>query len=107
MHVHMWILDKCEFGKEGSFCINAKLVKEELNHVYFKLSLPTVNPVNHARPNRFQLNLSLLRCMLFANYSHNFHPIVVKFGKQYFLTLVLQVSLDYGNFSENSRKNIM
>ena len=31
------------------------------------------------------LNLSLLSCMLFANYSHNFHPIVIKFGKHYFL----------------------
>ena len=33
------------------------------------------------------LNLSLLRCMLFANYSRNFHPIVMKFGKHYFLVL--------------------
>ena len=33
------------------------------------------------------LNLSLLRCMLFANFSRNFHPIVMKFGKHYFLLL--------------------
>ena len=34
---------------------------------------------------KITLNLSLLRCMLFADYSHNFHPIVMKFGKHYFL----------------------
>ena len=33
------------------------------------------------------LNLSFLRCMLFANHSHNFRPIVMKFGKHYFLVL--------------------
>ena len=33
------------------------------------------------------LNLSLLRCMLFANYSRNFYPIFMKFGKRYFLVL--------------------
>ena len=34
---------------------------------------------------KITLNLPLLRCMLFADYSHNFHPIVMKFGKHYFL----------------------
>ena len=33
------------------------------------------------------LNLSLLRCMLFANYSRNFYQINMKFGKHYFLVL--------------------
>ena len=33
------------------------------------------------------INLSRLRCILFANYSRNFHPIVMKFGKHYFLVL--------------------
>ena len=28
MHVHMLISHKCEFGKEGSFLISAKLAKE-------------------------------------------------------------------------------
>ena len=38
----MWISHKCEFGKqvkEGSFRINAKLVKEELNNI--------INQVKH------------------------------------------------------------
>ena len=35
---------------------------------------------------KITLNLPLLRCMLFADYSYNFHPpIVMKFGKHYFL----------------------
>ena len=33
------------------------------------------------------LNLSLLRCMLFANNLHNFYQIVMKFGKHYCLVL--------------------
>ena len=36
---------------------------------------------------KVSLNLSLLRCMLFANNSRNFYPIVMKFGKHYFLVL--------------------
>ena len=39
MHVHMWISHKCEFGKEGSFFISAKLAKEELIHSRILASL--------------------------------------------------------------------
>ena len=44
-------------------------------------------PANRDYEVKVTLNLSLFRCMLFANYLRNFHPIVMKFGKHYFLVL--------------------
>ena len=53
---------------------------------------------------KITLNLSLLRCILFANYSRNFQ-IVMKFGKHYFpvsrqLLRKFQVSKHYSDMTK-------
>ena len=65
----------------------------DLNRDHFGVRARTLNAASLSRqvcPRAYAivkitLNLPLLRCMLFADYSHNFHPIVMKFGKHYFL----------------------